>query len=837
MTRPERRVRFRPLAEPLEARDLPAGIFAPPATIASPNLGPQTTVLAVADFNNDTKADVAVTNYGSGNPSTLSVLLGKGDGTFNPATAVTVDSGAAGRLPEGLAALDFDADGDPDLAVVLNQGNANNVVILRNKGLFTGTFEIAQVMTAGSSATHLVAADFNGDTRPDLAVSNYGGGVNVFLNNAGAFPAAPPLTATEGGNTGGNVIVAVDLTGDGRPELAVANQILGNVTVLANDGSGGFSKSGTLTASPGTTFLAAGDLDGDGKADLVASNTFHPPTGTAGTTVSLFYGKGGGAFDSAVAVTVGSIPTGVVIRDFTGDGLPDVAVGVVSTGQVAVLRNNGGRDFLSVVGFDAIAGANGLAVTDLNKDGKPDLIVTQYDAGDNLAVLLNQLTKTSVAVAVPPPTGVGQPATFTATVTPAVGGAPTTGFVSFLDGGTFLGTMAVSDGTAQFTTTALAVGSHSIRVVYSDAVSQTWYGSQSAGTPFTVTVSPGTPQTYLAIGGEPGRVVVRTAAGAAVTDFRPYGNSYAGAVSVAWGDVNGDGHRDLVTGALTGNPHVLVFSGKAFADGTFSPANPYAALLASFFPYGLGFNVGSNVAAGDFDGDGFAEVVTGASPGNPHVEVYDGKTLPGTYTGGNPFGSLRTSFFAYGVGFNVGAYVAVGDVDGDGTPELVTGSSRGNPHVLVFRGTALADRTLTDANKYSNLLGSFYSYGLSFNVGAAVAVGDVDGDGKAEVITGSSVGSPHVKVYAGAAFAAGTFSGANPDASLVGSFFAYQPANGRGATVAAVDVNGDGKKEVLTGSTGVPRWRVVSGTSTGTLPAAVLDVTETVLLGGISVGG
>ena len=350
------------------------------------------------------------------------------------------------------------------------------------------------------------------------------------------------------------------------------------------------------------------------------------------------------------------------------------------------------------------------------------------------------------------------------------------------------------------------------------------------------TVPPTVPQTYVAVGGAPGRVVVSEMDGSIVTDFRPYGNSYAGAVSVAWGDVNGDGHRDLVTGALTGNPHVLVFSGKAFADGTFSPANPYAALLASFFPYGLGFNVGSNVAAGDFDGDGFAEVVTGASPGNPHVEVYDGKTLPGTYTGGNPFGSLRTSFFAYGVGFNVGAYVAVGDVDGDGTPELVTGSSRGNPHVLVFRGTALADRTLTDANKYSNLLGSFYSYGLSFNVGAAVAVGDVDGDGKAEVITGSSVGSPHVKVYAGAAFAAGTFSGANPDASLVGSFFAYQPANGRGATVAAVDVNGDGKKEVLTGSTGVPRWRVVGGTSTGTLPAAVLDVTETVLLGGISVG-
>lgn len=475
-----RRVRpatpFRPGLEALELRDTPAGIFAAPALISDPNLGPNTTVTAVGKFNADDIPDVAVTNYSTDGPSTISVLLGQGNGTFRPATRVTVDP--TGRLPEGLVALDIDGDRDTDLAVVLNQGSARNVVVLRNQGLATGTFQTAQVLTAGDSATHVTAADLDGDGDQDLAVANYGGGVKILRNSGGVFGGTAPLVPTGGGKC--NVIVASDLDGDGDKDIAVANQENGTVGILRNNGAASFSFVRTLTAGPGTTFLAAADLNGDNRPDLVASNTF-------GNTVSVFTGKGTCAFDPARNTVVGTSPTGVVIQDFTGDGLADVAVGVANTGRVAVLRNNGALGFLPTVTYAAAGGANGLAVADFNRDGRPDLMVTQYIDGSQLAVLTNQLTPTTVAVAVPATAGTaGSPATFTATVRVSVGSAPTTGFVSFLDGNNYLGTVTVTNGVAKFTTSALAAGSHSIRVVYSDAVSLRWNGSQSAAVPYTV---------------------------------------------------------------------------------------------------------------------------------------------------------------------------------------------------------------------------------------------------------------------------------------------------------------------------------------------------------------
>src|SRR5262245_36973595 len=87
--------------------------------------------------------------------------------------------------------------------------------------------------------------------------------------------------------------------------------------------------------------------------------------------------------------------------------------------------------------------------------------------------------------------------------------------------------------------------------------------------------------TYFALGGAPGRVIVnRTTDGGAQADFTPYGPSYQGLVSVAVGDVNGDGTQDLVTGAMTGSPHVKIYNGKAFAKGDFDPANAEAAVIA-----------------------------------------------------------------------------------------------------------------------------------------------------------------------------------------------------------------------------------------------------------------
>jgi hypothetical protein len=211
--------------------------------------------------------------------------------------------------------------------------------------------------------------------------------------------------------------------------------------------------------------------------------------------------------------------------------------------------------------------------------------------------------------------------------------------------------------------------------------------------------------------------------------FMAYDPSFTGGVRVATGDVDGDGVSDIVTAPGPGAaPDVKVFSGTT---GT---------LLREFMAYDPSYTLGVFVAVGDVNHDGYADIITGAGAGAPHVKVFSGKD-----------GTVLQSFFAYDVGFGVGVRVAAGDVNGDGRADIITGSSDpGGPHVKVFSG---AD---------SSLLSSFFAYDPTFYGGVYVAAGDVNGDGYADLITGAGAGGgPHVKVYSG------------KDGSLLHSFFAY----------------------------------------------------------------
>jgi hypothetical protein len=345
----------------------------------------------------------------------------------------------------------------------------------------------------------------------------------------------------------------------------------------------------------------------------------------------------------------------------------------------------------------------------------------------------------------------------------------------------------------------------------------------------------------FAVGYATGRArVFRDSDGALVTDFTPYGSTYTGGIAVAIGAVNGDGFPDLVTAPTAGNPHVKVYDGKAIAQGTFNPGNPDASLLTSFFAYGLNFNVGANVAVGDISGNGFADIVTGATVGNPQVKVYNGKAIAQhTFDPANPDASLLASFFAYGLNFNVGANVTVGDVNHDGFADVVTGATVGNPQVKVYDGKAIAQGTFDGGNPDASLLASFFAFGLNFNVGAFVAVGDVTGNGFGDVIVGASVGNPQVKVYDGQAMANHTFNGGNPDAGLLATFFAYQLNLNIGASVSAAPFDVGGPADILTGAAqGAPHVRVVKGLSSGIQPPAEhgIDDVPGDIAGGIRVG-
>jgi hypothetical protein len=245
---------------------------------------------------------------------------------------------------------------------------------------------------------------------------------------------------------------------------------------------------------------------------------------------------------------------------------------------------------------------------------------------------------------------------------------------------------------------------------------------------------------------------------------------------VAAGDLDGDGAVELITGPdAGGGPHVRVFR----ADGSDAGVGVMA--------YDSAFAGGVRVAACDVDGDGRADVVTGAGPGGgAHVRVFElvGTTLV-----------ARFGFLAYDPGFLGGVYVACGDVDGDGRGDLIVGAGAGGgPHVRIFRvvGEGVVE------------LASFLAFDPAFIGGVRVAAGDVNRDGRAEVIVGAAAGGgPNVRVFAVA----------GRTARELASFFAYDPTFRGGVFVAAGSVTGDGAAEIVTGADagGGPHVRVFTG--------------------------
>jgi hypothetical protein len=336
-----------------------------------------------------------------------------------------------------------------------------------------------------------------------------------------------------------------------------------------------------------------------------------------------------------------------------------------------------------------------------------------------------------------------------------------------------------------------------------------------------------------------------------LASFFAYDPAFTGGVHVAAGDVDHDGHADIITGAGPGGgPHVRVISGNdqselasffaydaAFTGGTtvgsgypgpsgsrhsgsvivVGPASggdtvlvldPLTrAQLATLTPF-PGFTGGVRVAMGDVNGDKVDDIIIAAGPGGgPHVRVFDGVTFRQI---GGPLGS----FFAYDAGFTGGVWVAAGDVNYDGYADVITGAGAGGgPHVRVFSGFDGAE------------LASFFAYDPAFTGGVHVAAGDVDHDGHADVITGAGVGgSPHVRVFSGA------------DQSELASFFAYDSAFSGGVSVAAGDVDHDGHADIITGAGpgGGPHVRVFSGADQSEL--ASFFAYDPAFTGGIYVG-
>jgi uncharacterized repeat protein (TIGR01451 family) len=229
--------------------------------------------------------------------------------------------------------------------------------------------------------------------------------------------------------------------------------------------------------------------------------------------------------------------------------------------------------------------------------------------------------------------------------------------------------------------------------------------------------------------------------GTEIRSFLAYDANFRGGVFVAGGDTDGDGFDDIVVGpGRTGGPHVKVFSGATGGQ------------TGNLIVYDPNFTGGVFVSAGDIDGDGLSDVVTGAGAGGgPHVKVF--RSFAGN------FGNELASFLAYNAGFRGGVSVATGDVNGDSFDDVITGAGfGGGPHVRAFDGGVLMVGIVRPVFE-------FFAYNVNFRGGVFVGSIDLTNDGIAEVITGAGAfGGPHVKVLR------------SPDASELLSFLAYDPA-------------------------------------------------------------
>jgi uncharacterized protein (TIGR03437 family) len=298
-----------------------------------------------------------------------------------------------GFKPASVVAGDFNGDGKPDLAV--SSYSPNSVSVLLNKG--DGTFQAPLALDAGRTFLCLAVGDFNGDGKLDLAaVALFTSNVSVLLGKGdGTFQ--PPLNFPVGQDpialVSDDAFIAVgDLNGDGKPDLIVGNQSANTVAVLLGNGDGSFKAAISFAVAGTPQSLAVGDFNGDGKLDLAVATGesfgVFPLPGKDG--VSVLLGKGDGSFQPAVNFAAGMYPVSLVVSDFNGDGKSDLAVANYDSNDVSVLLGKGDGTFQPAVSVAVGENPTSIRPGDFNGDGKPDLAVANYGSSNNISVLLSR---------------------------------------------------------------------------------------------------------------------------------------------------------------------------------------------------------------------------------------------------------------------------------------------------------------------------------------------------------------------------------------------------------------------------------------------------------------
>lgn len=387
---------------------LPVSYTVPTSPYASP------VAVAVGDFNGDGKLDMAVTSWNpsfSPNINLVTVLLGNGDGTFQPG----VDYSTVGAEPDSIVVADVNHDGKLDI-LTADAGSLTVSVLLGNgDGTFQPAMLDSDIGALEGSPFSLAIGDLNGDGNLDLVLPEEAdNNVSVILGNGdGTFNPATNYPV----GTHPRFAAIGDFNGDGKMDLAVANSgpfnstAPSNVSILLGNGDGTFQPAVNYTVGVRPNSLVVGDFNRDGKLDLAVDND------TTTGIVNILFGNGDGTFQSTVNHAVGPYSVSITSGDFNGDGKLDLAI--TDDNGVMVLSNTGNGTFQNS-GDYAPAGRS-LAAGDFNGDGALDLAVVNSGALA-VSVLLNAgITVTPTKLVFPTePIGTTSPAKTVKLTNPSV---------------------------------------------------------------------------------------------------------------------------------------------------------------------------------------------------------------------------------------------------------------------------------------------------------------------------------------------------------------------------------------------------------------------------------
>src|SRR6266705_104639 len=345
--------------------------------------GTHPTMLHIVDVNKDGSADILVANGGSGN---VSVYLGDGKGGFAQANGSPF---SAGQNPADIATGDFNGDGNVDIAIANHGAKLVTVLLGNGKGQFSLAPGSPLSVESNPHPHGIAVADFNGDRKPDIAIDSWAEYkvLVIFGKGDGAFQT--PGVKFDVGRMPYQRLRTADVNEDNNADIITSNFESSSVSVLLADGHGNFTRK-DFPVPPDPFGIALADLNGDRHLDIAIGHYSGHGTDPSKNALSVLFGDGKGNFSLAKGspFSTGHYPGTLAAGDLNGDGIADIVVPNYEDGTLTIYLCD--RNGIKLAAYSPIRvgrSPHGIAVADLNHDSKGDIIVAAEEENDVLVLL------------------------------------------------------------------------------------------------------------------------------------------------------------------------------------------------------------------------------------------------------------------------------------------------------------------------------------------------------------------------------------------------------------------------------------------------------------------